>query len=184
MDGITGGDPGESRRAVSEVDPISLLGSRGQLIDDLELSLEADGPSRVLAVFDLAGLYEYRTVHGVLAGDDLTDRLARVFVRAMKNEGRCYRSRQDELCAIVDAPADKARPVLDAAAAALREEGAPSFVTVSFGMAFLPREASDPIEALTIADQELAVARRGRERRQPGRAHLGLTMAEGDADRL
>jgi hypothetical protein len=33
-------------------------------------------------------------------------------------------------------------------------------------MAFLPAEATEPTEALMIADQELGVARRARERRK------------------
>ena len=87
----------------------------------------------------------------------------------MGRRARCYRSRSDEFWALVDGSYDVARPLLDSALAALRDEGAGADVVASFGVAFLPDEAEEPMDALMIADRELGAARRVRERRRTRR---------------
>jgi len=151
------------------VDPVSLLGNRYALMEDLLDALEPGSRERVLGVFDLAGLEEYRVASGGPAADELVVRLARVLVKALGLSATCYRIRQDELCALVDVPVGVARPMLDSVVVALRDEGASSQVAASCGVAALPGEAEDPIEALIIADQELSLTRRARERRRSRR---------------
>lgn len=151
------------------VDPVSLLGNRDALMEDLLDALEPGSRERVLAVFDLAGLEEHRFANGTRAADALVARLARVLVKALGVSATCYRIRQDELCALVDIPVEAARSVLDSVLVALSDEAGSSHVAASCGVAALPNAAEDPIEALMIADQELSLTRRGRERRRSRR---------------
>jgi hypothetical protein len=60
----------------------------------------------------------------------------------------------------------------------LGNEGATAHVSPLFGIAFLPDEAGDPIEALMIADQDLAVGRRVRDRRRSHRPSPILRLAQ------
>jgi GGDEF domain-containing protein len=72
------------------VDPLTSFGSRDALIHDLEHALGPDGPHRLLAVFDLAGLDDYRRAKGTIATDELTLRMARVFADRLGDAARCY----------------------------------------------------------------------------------------------
>jgi GGDEF domain-containing protein len=165
------------------VDPLTSFGSREALIHDLEHALEPDSPHRVLSVFDLAGLDDYRRARGTIASDELTLSMARVFTGGLGDGARSYRPRQDEFCALVDGEIDEARPILDAVVASLGDEGATAGVSPLVGTAFLPNEAGDPIEALMIADHELAVGRRARDRRRPHRPPPILRLANSANDR-
>jgi hypothetical protein len=96
-----------------------------------------------LAVYGLTGAAEYRRVHGCSASDDLIAPLATLFAKIMAPRTRLYRSRQDEFGTLIDRPLDRARPLLDAATLALGRAGATANVSATFGMTFLPAEASD-----------------------------------------
>lgn len=147
------------------IDTVTSFGDREALFEEVANALEPGSPLRVLVVYDLAGLDEYRTLHGLIAADQLVVRLARRLAGEVGKRGQCFRSRADEFWALVDGSLDEARPILDGAARALREEGHSGGVTAAFGIAFLPDEADEPMEALMIADRELGAARRARERR-------------------
>jgi two-component system, cell cycle response regulator len=148
------------------IDAITGFGNREALLTDLEAALEPDREPCVLAVFHLAGAEDHRRVNGYGASDKLIAQLASAFAEIMAPRAQLYRSRQDEFWALIDGPIDHARPLLGAATAALRRTGVQANVSAAFGMAFLPAEATEPTEALMIADQELGVARRARERRK------------------
>jgi GGDEF domain-containing protein len=145
-------------------DPVTGFGSRDQLIADLDQALGAESSAGVLAVFDLAGSEEQRRRFGAEASDLLVARLAEACAQVVSVNGRCYRPRQDEFCVLVDLPLEDAMTVIEDTVRTLREEGEPSLGSVSFGVAVLPDEADDPIDALIIADQHLDTRRR-RERR-------------------
>jgi GGDEF domain-containing protein len=155
---------------LSEVDPVTGFASRDRLIDDLDRALEPDSPCSVLAVFELAGSEEYRRVFGRQASDDLVARLAEECRRAAEATARWYRPRQDEFCAIVELPLDEATLIVEEAVRRLREEGSGSLISASFGVAVLPDEPSDAIDALIIADQHLD-HRTNRERRSAADEH-------------
>ena len=145
-------------------DPLTGFGGRDKLIEDLDEALIPESPSGALAVFDLAGWEDYRRVLGLRASDALIVRLAEAWVRALPASTRCYRSRQDEFCALIEAPANDAMAIFEDARLALQEEATSSVVSVSFGVALLPDEPNDPVDALIIADQHLR-SRPSRERR-------------------
>jgi GGDEF domain-containing protein len=153
------------RTEQSQTDRLTGFGSRRKLIADLTAALEPESPPSVLAVFDLAGSEDYRLVFGEPASDTLIVRLAEQFARIVEADGRCYRPRQDEFCTLVDLPIGSVATMLAAVAASLGEEGESFLITTSFGVALLPDEAGEPIEALMVADQNLDIARNGRERR-------------------
>ncbi len=138
--------------------------SRDDLIEDLREALRPGSSPGVLAIFALDGAEEYRRVNGESAGERLNGRLAEEFLSIVRPVGRCYTSRQDELCALFHLPIDIVSPILAAASIAIRREGEISLVTTSFGVALLPGQATGPIEALIAADQNLVRARRNRER--------------------
>lgn len=108
--------------------------------------------------------------NGYHASDKLIAQLATAFAEIMAPRARLYRSREGEFWALIDGPIDHARPLLGTATAALRRTGAEANVSAAFGMAFLHAEASEPTEALMIADHELGVARPARERRKRPRS--------------
>ena len=150
---------------LAAVDPITGFRNREALMEDLAAALAPGRGACVLAVFDLAGAAEYRRVYGYLASDTLIARLASVFAEVMAAPARLYRSREDEFWALLDWPADSARALVDAATAALRRSGAEAHVIATSGIALLPAEAGDPMEALRVADSRLGAVRRPRERR-------------------
>jgi GGDEF domain-containing protein len=146
------------------VDPVTSFPNRERLIKDVGDVLSTDC-LHVLALFALLGSADYRQKCGVLASNDLIAGLAQALAATIGDRGRCYRSREDEFWVLIPGPIDDARQLLDAGSATLREAGAIARIAPALGMAFLPSEANTPVEALTVADQELGHARRARERR-------------------
>ncbi len=152
----------------SPVDPLTGFGTRSSLMAALETALEPGSQPILLVVFGLEGFDEYVALFGSLAGRTLLVRLAARLSVALGTTASCYRPRRDELGALVPTSILEAMPILDAAVAALRERGTSVAVTASWGAAMLPEEASEPIDALRLADERLsshAPRRRRRNRR-------------------
>lgn len=136
-------------------DPLTGFGSRRALLEDLAELVGDDAPPSVVAIFALEGLGEYGTFHGDLAREALLARLAQRLALKLRRVGACYRPRTDEFIALISAPLGDVIPLLDACAGVLRERDRYVTITASFGAALLPDEASDPIEALRVADERL-----------------------------
>jgi diguanylate cyclase (GGDEF)-like protein len=135
-------------------DALTGLLNRRRLMADLErrVGRAAGGPA-VLMLFDLDGFKHYNDTFGHLAGDALLTRLGRALERAVGDGGRAYRLGGDEFCVLADAGA---RDELDLAApVALSEQGDGFAVTASYGVVAIPEEATEPGEALRIADQRM-----------------------------
>jgi GGDEF domain-containing protein len=150
-------------------DPLTGFGDHEKLIADLTTALEPGTDAAVLAVFELVGWRDYRRVLGEHASDELLARCATRFGRVIEPAGACYRSRQDELCALLTGPIEDVSTALFAAEDELNAEASASLVTACFGAAVLPDEAADPIELLILADQRNRLrigAPKPRERRQ------------------
>jgi GGDEF domain-containing protein len=170
-------------------EPLDLLtgfGNRDQLMADLTAALAPGSPPSVFAVFELAGMSEYRRVHGERAGDGLTTRLADVFAHVVRPKGSCYLPRRDEFCVLIAGTIDddEVKDVLPTATWALRDEGASSKVGSCYGACALPAEATHPIAALKIADERLFISsetRARRERRKDPRRHRIPPAEEFDA---
>ena len=154
-------------------DSLTGFGTRTKLLADLTEAVRPTSQPTLLVIFGLEGFAEYVELLGRLESQTLLLRLASRLAGALEPAGSCYRPREDEFAALVHTPIATAKPFLDAAVVSLRERGGHVRVTAAFGAAMLPDEASDPIEALQIADQRLssnAPRRKPRNRRRSERS--------------
>lgn len=146
----------ERTRSEARTDPLTKLGNRRRLLDDLEVRL-AD-PATVepftLALFDLDGFKAYNDRFGHLGGDALLERLAGRLAEAV-TPGRAFRMGGDEFCALIDGDAQSGRAALTAARAALIERGDGFLITASCGTVHCPEEARTPTTALQLADTRM-----------------------------
>ena len=156
----------------SRTDPLTGLGTRAEMMIDLADAVKPTSPARTLALFDFAGLDEYADLYGRLEGQALLVRLAGRLSEALGQPAIYYRPRSDEFAALIEASIAAAEPLLVAAVLTLKNRFEQFSITPTFGAALVPDEASDPIEALILADQRLflsTLARRSRERRRQPR---------------
>jgi len=131
------------------------------LFADLEtLTVEAtqDDPL-LLIILDLDGFKRYNDCYGHPAGDALLRRLGKKLAAAAGPTANCYRLGGDEFC-VLHRGAESAEAVIDAVSGALTERGEGFSIDCSFGAVFVPEEASQPTEALQIADQRLYAHKR------------------------
>jgi diguanylate cyclase (GGDEF)-like protein len=147
--------------AEASTDSLTGLANRRRLVRDLEARLARghDASPAVLMLFDLDGFKGYNDSFGHLAGDALLQRLGGALHAAAKPHARAYRLGGDEFCVLADAAA--ATQVELAALDALTEHGEGFHIGASFGAVSLPGEASQPTEALRIADQRMYVHKNG-----------------------
>jgi two-component system, cell cycle response regulator len=153
-------------RGEALTDDLTALGNRRALTRALEESLPHATPERplVLAIFDLDGFKQYNDTFGHPAGDTLLVRLGANLRAFLHGRGRAFRMGGDEFCAVFQTAGEPFEPIVQGAAAALSEQGDGFSITSSYGAIAMPVEASDPVEALRIADQRLYASK-----------HAGLT---------
>jgi diguanylate cyclase (GGDEF)-like protein len=139
-------------------DALTGLGNRRALaaaIDDL-LPEGEDGPGRlVLALFDLDGFKHYNDTFGHPAGDALLVRLGGNLAACLSGRGSAFRMGGDEFCVLIEPGNDEPEALVRSAAAALSESGDGFSIGCSYGSIMLPDEASEPAEALRIADHRM-----------------------------
>ncbi len=133
-------------------DPLTGLGNRRALIDDLTAATETSAPS-TLVLIDLDEFKAVNDQFGHLAGDALLGRVARRLEGAVAADGRAYRMGGDEFCVLVAGhwPEDRIR----AMTATLAEAHGGVVVTGSHGAVRMPGEAADPESALRMADDRM-----------------------------
>jgi GGDEF domain-containing protein len=146
---------------VYEEDPLSSaslpgVGTRETLMAALETAVQPSSPPELLVLFRLEELDDYASTFGRDAVRSLLGRLVLRLTEALPPGTDCYQPRWDELAAVVPTTIAEAKPILDAAVAALRERNGTVAVSASWGAAMLPEEAGDPIAALDLADERLA----------------------------
>lgn len=164
----------ERSRSEARTDPLTKLGNRRHLLDDLEMRLAEphDVTPFTLALFDLDGFKAYNDRFGHLGGDALLERLAARLSEAVA-PGRAFRMGGDEFCALVDGGSEGVRPVLARARAALTERGDGFLITASCGTVHLPEEARTPTTALQLADTRMYADKETADR-QPAIAPAGI----------
>jgi diguanylate cyclase (GGDEF)-like protein len=147
--------------AAASTDSLTGLANRRRLVHDLEarLSRGRDSSPCVLMLFDLDGFKGYNDAFGHLAGDALLQRLGQALSDAMTSRSRAYRLGGDEFCVLADATASTQLRV--GSLAALSEHGEGFAIGASFGAVSLPGEATQPTEALRIADQRMYAQKHG-----------------------
>jgi two-component system, cell cycle response regulator len=109
----------------------------------------------VLALFDLDGFKHYNDTFGHPAGDALLVRLGQNLAACLERRGRAFRMGGDEFCVLIEPGGDEPEQLVRSAAAALSESGDGFAIGCSYGSILLPEEASDPADALRIADQRM-----------------------------
>ena len=144
-------------RGEALTDALTGLGNRRALARTLEALLPQASPERpvVLAIFDLDGFKQYNDTFGHPAGDTLLVRLGANLAAFLHGRGRAFRMGGDEFCAVFQTGGEPHEAMVLGAAAALSEHGDGFTIACSHGAISLPVEATDPVEALRIADQRM-----------------------------
>jgi diguanylate cyclase (GGDEF)-like protein len=143
-------------RRLALTDPLTGLGNRRQLMEDLKLACGMDRASEPwkLVLYDLNGFKRYNDTFGHPAGDALLVRLSDKLSAIVAAHGTAYRMGGDEFCVLFSAAAADAT-LVSASVAALSERGPGFSIGAAHGEVSLPAEGSDPAAILQLADQRL-----------------------------
>lgn len=153
----------ELTRREATTDPLTGLGNRRKLVDDLTCLLDEERPApTLLALFDLDGFKGYNDTFGHPAGDALLARLSSKLARVASTGGGAYRLGGDEFCLLAPLAGHDLEELLARASEALTEEGEGFRIESSFGAVVLPEEAAVPSHALQLADERLYAHKRAR----------------------
>jgi hypothetical protein len=130
----------------------STVGSRDELIADLSAAVAPGAPERLFVVFRIEGFDHFTRRYGDGPPDALISHVLRCLPPASGPFEFYYRPRKDELCGLVSGCLDGVEGGLFEAANAVYEILGRSGISLDFGTALLPEEASDPTAALALAD--------------------------------
>jgi diguanylate cyclase (GGDEF)-like protein len=149
-----------SSRRLALTDPLTGLGNRRQLMEDLKLACRPGSANErwTLVLYDLNGFKRYNDTFGHPAGDDLLTRLSDRLHAAVAAHGAAYRMGGDEFCVLVRATAtqeERARKLVAASVEALSEQGPGFAIGAAHGAVSIPPEGSEPAAILQLADQRL-----------------------------
>jgi diguanylate cyclase (GGDEF)-like protein len=174
----------ELTRLEATTDALTGLANRRKLLIDLERRLGRDSVDpALLMIFDLDGFKGYNDTFGHPAGDALLARLGEKLAAVPESQGTAYRLGGDEFCLVVSVGEGEAEPLIDRACAALSERGEGFEIESSFGAVVLPGEATDPSQALQVADERLyaqKLSRRGESDRTMAALLEALSLREPD----
>jgi two-component system, cell cycle response regulator len=143
-------------RRLALTDPLTGLGNRRQLMEDLKLACSHDKTSDPwqLILYDLNGFKHYNDTFGHPAGDALLTRLSTKLSASVDGHGTAYRMGGDEFCVLMHAAtADDA--LVKNSVAALSERGPGFSIGAAHGEVSIPAEGSDSAAVLQLADQRL-----------------------------
>jgi diguanylate cyclase (GGDEF)-like protein len=153
----------ELTRHEATSDALTGLGNRRKLLVDLERRFGAEPVDvSLLMIFDLDGFKGYNDTFGHPAGDALLTRLGSKLAAVPGSQGAAYRLGGDEFCLVAAVGEGDAEPLIDRACEALTEHGEGFQIESSFGAVMLPEEATDPSQALQIADERLYAQKHSR----------------------
>jgi diguanylate cyclase (GGDEF)-like protein len=161
-------------RALALTDPLTGLGNRRRLMDDLQLACRLAKPEEPwrLAMFDLNGFKRYNDTYGHPAGDELLARLSDKLSASVAAYGTAYRMGGDEFCVLFKSSATAELEISRAGVAALCEEGPGFEIGAAHGEVSIPTEACEPTDVLRLADQRL-YRRKDQTREQYVARHTG-----------
>jgi two-component system, cell cycle response regulator len=154
-----------SLRDDAVTDSLTGLGNRRRLFDRIDAEVARASPGTLLAILDLDGFKQYNDTFGHPAGDALLRRLGAKLRAAVDGHGDAYRLGGDEFCVLLRANERTAPGIVDAARAALAEQGDGFEITASCGTVDLAAEGITASEAMRAADRamyEEKVNRKGR----------------------
>jgi diguanylate cyclase (GGDEF)-like protein len=143
-------------RRLALTDPLTGLGNRRQLMEDLKLACSLGKASEPwqLVLYDLNGFKRYNDTYGHPAGDALLTRLSDRLSAAVATHGTAYRMGGDEFCVLIRAAAAD-DPLVNASVAALTEHGPGFQIGAAHGEVSIPAEGNDSAAVLQLADQRL-----------------------------
>jgi diguanylate cyclase (GGDEF)-like protein len=150
-------------RTEAITDALTGLFNRRKLVLDLEQRLDdPDTGTMLVMLFDLDGFKGYNDSFGHPAGDALLARLGSKLAQVPGDLGAAYRLGGDEFCVVATVRAGDAERLIDRACLALSERGEGFEVSSSFGAVLVPDDATDPSEALRMADERLYAQKHSR----------------------
>lgn len=136
-------------------DPLTGLGNRRRLMEDLRGLLAGDVPAGGgIAMFDLDGFKAFNDAFGHPAGDALLGRLGRRLQQTCEGIGCAYRLGGDEFCVVLAPRAADLQQTAERARLALTEHGPGYEVGASCGWVEVARER-DLVETLREVDARL-----------------------------
>ncbi len=146
-----------SSRRLALTDPLTGLGNRRQLMEDLELACRPGGTSEhwTLVLYDLNGFKRYNDTYGHPAGDALLARLSDKLRAVVAAHGTAYRMGGDEFCVLLRASAALDEELVLTSVSALSERGPGFSIGAAHGEVSIPVEGSDAATILQLADQRL-----------------------------
>jgi two-component system cell cycle response regulator len=144
-------------REMALTDPLTGLGNRRLLIDDLHIAcrLAAGGEQWELVLYDLNGFKRYNDTFGHPAGDALLARLSGRLSEVVAPYGTAYRMGGDEFCVLFRAALAHTETVVRASLVALEEQGPGFAIGAAHGVVSICSEVSDPAAIMQLADQRL-----------------------------
>ena len=156
-------------------DPLTGLLNRRNLLPTLNQMLEKTAISQqhmIVAMLDLDRFKQFNDRHGHVAGDHMLAAAGHLLREFFRDEDRAFRYGGDEFCIFLPRTnrlVGQAR--LEAFASGLQEmlprapDGAPSGISVSFGLACYPEDSMQGNELVAMADASLYRAKRQRKER-------------------
>jgi two-component system cell cycle response regulator len=145
-------------RRLASTDPLTGLGNRRQLMEDLHVACRRAGTGELweLVLYDLNGFKRYNDTFGHPAGDALLARLSDKLKTIVAPQGTAYRMGGDEFCVLfrnTAGPTDAA--LVQASVAALSERGPGFSIGAAHGVVSISPQGSDPASIMQLADQRL-----------------------------
>jgi diguanylate cyclase (GGDEF)-like protein len=138
-------------------DPLTGIGNRRAFKRDLDQLLPAVSlrGEMLVAMFDLDRFKQYNDTFGHAAGDALLARLAGCLKDNVGGSGSAYRMGGDEFCVLAQTDIKAGDQLVHSAVLALTDQGEGWSVGCSWGMAWMPSEATSPSDALRLADERM-----------------------------
>jgi two-component system, cell cycle response regulator len=158
-------------RLLSLTDPLTGLGNRRQLMEDLNVACRRAGAGETweLMLYDLNGFKRYNDTFGHPAGDALLARLSDKLKTVVAPYGTAYRMGGDEFCVLLRDCAGRLDALVAASVAALSERGLGFSIGAAHGVVSISPEIDDPAAVMQLADQRLY--RRKDETREASAVH-------------
>jgi GGDEF domain-containing protein len=138
------------------------IGTREELMSHLKAALVPGEPTRLLAVFRVGKFEEFVARYGYAATGALMSHIASLLPEGSGPPSFYYRPRKNELCAIIGGHTEGVEGALAIAAREVHETLGENGVSLGFGTAIMPFEASDPIDLLALADGRLTGVANGK----------------------
>jgi diguanylate cyclase (GGDEF)-like protein len=144
-----------SSRDEAVTDPLTGLGNRRAFKRYLEeIPPGANADELMVAMFDLDGFKQYNDTFGHGAGDALLARLAQR-LRDTVGSATAYRMGGDEFCLLAKVSITQGEQLIHSAVGALSDAGEGWHVGCSWGVSWMPSEATGPSGALRLADERM-----------------------------